>query len=365
MYSFEPTEEQNMLIETINRYAMTDLRPAGREAEESGELPQKLIYKGWELGLVQASIPETYGGFGDRSAVTGVLAFEELAFGDLALAFAISSPSLFALPILLAGSEKQKQDYLPKLAKGTWQPYTAALIENFFDFDPMTLKTTALQAGNQYKLNGQKVFVPFAKEAEAILIYANLDGRSQGFIVSKDTAGISIAEERDKLMSLNAIPLYRVNLDDVILPVSNRLGGNPGHDFDPVLASMRVAQASAAIGVARAAFEYSRDYAKEREAFGMKIAQKQAVAFMLAEMRTEIEAARLLTWEAAWKLDESKKDAFIDAYFASVAAMDMAMMVTDRAVQILGGHGYIRDHPVEMWMRNGRGFGMFTGFAMV
>jgi len=176
---------------------------------------------------------------------------------------------------------------------------------------------------------------------------------------------MSISDEREKLMSLNAFPLYRVKLDDVKVSASDRLGGATGHDFEPVLASMRVAQAAAAIGVAKAAFEYSRDYAKEREAFGVKIAQKQAVAFMLADMLTEIEAVRLLTWEAAWKLDTNKNDSFTEAYLASIAAMDMAMMVTDRAVQILGGHGYIREHPVEMWMRNGRGFGMFTGFAMV
>ena len=121
----------------------------------------------------------------------------------------------------------------------------------------------------------------------------------------------------------------------------------------------------AAVGVANAAFEYSMNYAKEREVFGVKVAQKQAIAFMLAEMRTEIEASRLLTWEAAWKLDQGKEDACIEAYFAVTGAADMVMMVTDRAVQILGGHGYIREHPVEMWMRNGRGFAMFTGLAIV
>ena len=365
MYSFNPTEEQNRLTEAINRYAKTDLRPAAREAEESGKLPNQLLKKGWELGLIQASIPEIYGGFGDRSAVTGVLALEELAFGDLAFTLAIESPGLFALPILVAGSEAQKHDYLPKIVKENWQPYAGALIEHSFDFDPMTLKSTATAMGNQYILNGQKDFVPFAKEAEGLLVYANLDHITQGFIVPKDTPGLSVSEEKEKLMSLNAFPLYQVQLQDVKVPISNRLGGASGHDFEPVLASMRVAQAAAAVGVAKAAFEYSRDYAKEREAFGVKIAQKQAIAFMLAEMRTEIEAARLLTWEAAWKLDTNKSDGFTEAYFASVAAMDMVMMVADRAVQILGGHGYTREHPVEMWMRNARGFGMFTGFAMV
>jgi alkylation response protein AidB-like acyl-CoA dehydrogenase len=154
-------------------------------------------------------------------------------------------------------------------------------------------------------------------------------------------------------------------LDAVKVPAANRLGGEAGHDVEMILAPMRVATAATAIGVANAAFEYSKNYAKEREAFGVKIAQKQAVAFMLAEMRTEIEASRLLTWEAAWKLDQGKADAFTAAYLAFTGATDMAMMVTDRAVQILGGHGYIREHPVEMWMRNGRGFATFTGLAIV
>ena len=365
MYSFEPTEEQQMLVDAVGKYAANDLRTAAREAEEGGELPKKLVSKGWEIGLLQASIPEAYGGFGERSAVTGVLAVEEMAFGDLAGALAVMTPSLFATPILLAGTEEQKQTYLPNVIEGEWSPYTAALIEYTFDFDPTALKTMATASGDHFILNGEKAFVPFAKEAKAILVYADLNGMTQGFMVPQETDGLSISDEREKLMSLNALPLYRVNLDSVKIPISNRLGGASGHDFEPILASMRVATAAAAVGVANAAFEYSMNYAKEREAFGMKIAQKQAIAFMFAEMRTEIEASRLLTWEAAWKLDEGKEDAFIEAYLAASGAADMAMMVTDRAVQILGGHGYIREHPVEMWMRNGRGFAMFTGLAII
>lgn len=365
MYSFEPTEEQQMLVEAVGKYAVNDLRSAARDAEEGGELPDKLVRRGWELGLLQASIPEDYGGFGERSAVTGVLAVEAMAFGDLAGALAVLTPSLFATPILLAGSEEQKQTYLPKVIEGEWSPYTAALIEYAFDFDPNALKTTASLQGDVYVLNGEKAFVPFAKDAESILVYTNLDGQTQGFILPKESGGLTINDEREKLMSLNALPLYRVKLDHVKVPVSNRLGGAAGHDFEVILASMRIATSAAAVGVANAAFEYSKDYAKEREAFGVKIAQKQAIAFMLAEMRTEIEASRLLTWEAAWKLDQGKEDAFTEAYLAATGAADMAMMVTDRAVQILGGHGYIRDHPVEMWMRNGRGFAMFTGLAIV
>jgi len=365
MYSFDPTEEQQMLVEAVGKYAVNDLRTAAREAEESRELPKKLVSKGWEIGLLQASIPEAYGGFGERNAVTGVLAVEEMAFGDLAGTLAVMTPSLFATPILLAGSEEQKQTYLPKVIEGEWGPYTAALIEYAFDFDPSALKTTATLQGGEYVLSGEKAFVPFAKEAESMLVYANLNGQTQGFILEKEAAGLTISDEREKLMGLNALPLYRVKLENVRIPASNRLGGAAGHDFEPILAAMQLANAATAVGVANAAFEYSRDYAKEREAFGVKIAQKQAIAFMLAEMRTEIEASRLLTWEAAWKLDTGKEDAFTEAYLACTGAADMVMMVTDRAVQILGGHGYIREHPVEMWMREGRGFAMFTGLAIV
>jgi acyl-CoA dehydrogenase len=365
MYSFEPNEEQQMLIDAVGKYAENDLRPASHDAEENRELPKKLISKGWELGLLQASIPESYGGFGERSAVTGALAVEEMAYGDLAGALAVMTPSLFAMPILLGGSEQQKQEYLPNIVEGDWAPYSAALIEYAIDFDPAALKTTAKADGDSCVLNGEKAFVPFAKDAEAMIVYANFNGVTQGFIVSKDTAGLTISDEREKLMGLNALPLYRVKLDNVTVPASNRLGGASGHDFDLILSSMYIASAAAAVGLAKAAFEYSKNYAKEREAFGVKIAQKQAVAFMLAEMATEIEAIRLVTWEAAWKLDVNKEDACAEAYLAFTGACDMVMVVTDRGVQVLGGHGYIREHPVEMFMRNGRGIPMLLGLAIV
>ncbi len=362
MYSFEPNEEQQMLIDAVGKYAENDLRPAAHDAEENRELPKKLVSKGWELGLLQASVPEAYGGFGERSAVTGVLAVEEMAYGDLAGTLAVMTPSLFATPVLIGGSEEQKQEYLPKIIEGEWAPYTAALVEYAFDFDPTALKTTAKAKGGSFVLNGEKAFVPFAKDAEALIVYANLDGVTQGFIVKKEATGLSISEEREMVMGLNALPMYRVKLENV---TAERLGGASGLDFGLVLSAMRVASAAAAVGVARSSFEYAKNYAKEREAFGVKIAQKQAVAFMLAEMATEIEAIRLLTWEAAWKLDSGKEDAATAAYLAFTGACDMAMMVTDRGVQIYGGHGYIRENPVELLMRNGRGFPMLLGLAIV
>lgn len=364
MYSFEPSEEQKMLIDAISRFARTGLRENMRAADEAAELPAALIRKGWELGFLQASIPEAYGGFGERSAVTGVLAGEEMAWGDLAGTLAVQAPGLFTLPILLAGSEEQKQKYLPAVIEADWQPYTAALIEPSFDFDALDLKTTAVQDESGYILHGEKVYVPFADRAKAMIVYASLDGITQGFIVPQGAPGLAVGE-RQGLLGIRALPVYKLRLEGVRVMSADRLGGPGGHDFAPIQAGLFLANAAAAVGMSRAAYEYARDYAKDREAFGVKIAQKQAIAFFLAEMATEIEAIRLLVWEAAWKLDQGDPEAYTCAYLAYQGAADMAMMVTDRAVQVLGGHGYIREHPVELWMRNGRGFAAFTGLAMI
>lgn len=360
MYGFSPTDEQKMLMDAVSRFSRSDLRIAAHDAEEEKKLPAKLISKGWDLGVLQASTPDEYGGFGDRSVVTGALAAEELAFGDLSGSIAIMAPGLFVQSVLLAGSDEQKKRFIPAVIEGEWRPFSAALVEPSFDFDPNDLKTCAMVDGDDYILNGTKTFVPYALEAPAIVVFANLDGNTRGFIVEKGAAGLQVSE-RIKLMSLNALPLYQMRLENVRVSATHALPG----DFAPILAAMRVANAALAVGVARAAFEYARDYAKDRDVFGVKIAQKQVIAFMLAEMGIEIEATRLLTWEAAWKLNAGKEDAYTQAYLATTSAADMAMLVTDRAVQILGGHGYIRDHPVEMWMRNGRGFATFTGLAII
>jgi acyl-CoA dehydrogenase len=364
MYSFEPSEEQQMLIDTVARYASSNLRPASHDADEESQVPISLIKKGWELGVLQASTPEKYGGFGEHSAVTGVLAAEEMAYGDLAGSLCVMTPGLFAIPLLLHGSEEQKNEYLPAIVEGDWSPYTAAMIEPHFNYDPSELMTTATLDGNHYSITGEKSYVPFANEAKIMLVYASLEGTTQAFIVPCDTEGIQIGE-RQKMLGVNAYPLYSVKFDRAKVPVNKRLGGAEGHDFQPILASIFLASAATALGVSKAALEYAINYAKDRDVFGVKVAQKQAIAFMLAEMATEIEAIRVLTWEAAWMMDVGKEEAFKEAYLAYTGAADMAMMVTDRAVQILGGHGYIREHPVEKWMREGRSFSNLLGIAII
>ncbi len=363
MYSFEPSDEQRMLIDAVERYAESDLRPAARAVEEDGEIPAALIEKGWELGILQASIPEDYGGFGDHSAVSGALAAEAMANGDLACALAVMAPSTFVVPILLGGTEEQKKSLIPPVIDAEWKPFVGAYIEPDYDFYAGEMRTIAEKANGGYTLNGRKAFVPYADQALSFLVFAAVDGKTQAFIVPSDAAGLTIGE-RERLLGIRAVPTFELHLENVKLTADSRIGGEDGFDPNPVVASTQVAIAAMGIGMSKAALDYALPYAKEREVWGKPIAQKQSIAFMLAEMAMEIESNRLLVWEAAWKLDVGET-ASQSAYLALTGAADTAMSVTDRAVQILGGHGYIREHPVELWMRNGRGIPTFAGMAMV
>lgn len=363
MPTFEPTPEQRMLMEAAARLADQELRPAAAGTEESDEVSRAVIDKGWGLGLLPACLPEEFGGLGDRSALSAALAAEELGRGDLSAALAILAPSAFALPILVAGTVEQRRIFLPKFTSEAWPPFFAAVVEPTFDFDPAAPATTVTREGNSFRLRGEKAWVPFADRAEAFLVPAHEDGRAQVFLVPARAEGV-VVRGRERLMGLATLPLFRVGLEDVPLAMESRLGGEAGSEWEPILASARVATAALAVGLGRAAYEYALRYAKDRHAFGVPIAQKQAIAFMLAEMATEIEAIRLLVWEAAWLLDRGEP-AGRAAHLAHLGASDMAMMVTDRAVQILGGHGYIRDHPVERWLREARALAALCGLAMV
>jgi acyl-CoA dehydrogenase len=364
MISFTPGEEQQLIIDTVRRYAAERLRPVAHDADEARATPADVIAKGWDLGLLPSALPEQYGGFGEEhSALTGALAAEELAHGDLAMALYLLTPNLFAIPLLHCGTDEQKRRWLPQIAEGAFTPYTAALTEPRWSFDPHALHTIAEREGDYYELTGHKSYVPLAADARAMLVYAREGGATQAFIVEKGAEGLVIMD-REHHMGVRALPTYEVRLDDVRVPAASRLGGDAGCNLDLLLSYSRVALASMAVGVARGALEYARDYAKTREAFGKPIAQNQAVAFMLAEMAIEVEAARGMALEAAWCLDKAH-DVVQRAALAKQYADEAALFVTDRAVQVLGGHGYIREHPVERWLRNGRGFSTFLGLAMV
>jgi alkylation response protein AidB-like acyl-CoA dehydrogenase len=362
MLDFRPDEEQKMLTETIGRLAKDKIRTVYRDAEESGRIPEDVVQAGWEIGLLPTGIPEEFGGFGEYSSVTGALAFEEFAWGDLAVTLRVMQPNLIAVPIMLCGTQAQKEQYLPQFCEETPPAMTAAIIEPLVRFNPFRLATTATREGDAYVLQGTKVYVPAADEAEMFMVYANEDGVTQAYLVPADTPGLTVGAA-DKLMGIRALPTHMVTFNECRIPVSSRLGGEMGSDPKLLINHSRVALGAAAVGVARAGYEYALDYAKQRVQFGEPIAHRQSIAFMLADMATEIDEARLLVWETAWLLDQGR-DATREATIMKQQVDRMVVQVADRAVQILGGYGYIREYPVELWLRNARGFAAFDGLAM-
>ena len=363
MLDFRLDEEQKMLTDAIARYAKERMRKVFRDAEEDGRIPPEVVQAGWELGILPTGLPEAYGGFGEYTALTGVLASEELAWGDLAIALNVMVPNLVAIPVMLAGTEAQKETYLPQFCEDKMPAMTAAMTEPLVRFDPYRLKTTAVRDGAEYVLNGTKTAVPLADTAELILVYANEDGQTQAFLVPTETAGLTV-DEKAKLMGIKGLPTFKVTLADCRISAESKLGGDEGIDFSLILNHSRVALGAAAVGVARAGYEYALDYAKQRVQFGEPIAHKQSIAFMLADMATDIDEARLLVWEAAWQMDRGKVITR-DAALMKQRVDEIVVLVADRALQVLGGYGYIREYPVELWLRNARGFVSFDGMAIV
>jgi len=361
MFDLEMTEDQKLIHDTVASFAKGEIRPIARDCDESGAIPAGLAVKGFELGLVHSAIPEEQGGFGEtRSAVTGAIVAEELGWGDLAIALHLLTPRLLVYPLLEAGTPQQIAQVLPPFALGH-QVATAAVVEPRFDFDTTRFTTTAAAKNGGFVLNGAKCFVPLADESQTILVIAQLGDEPAAFLVPRGATGVAIGE-REKNMGVKALATYEVGLENVAVPASARVGDAAA--IARILNRSRIALGALALGMGRAAFDYARDYAKERKAFGVAIAQKQAIAFILAEMAIEIDASRLLLWEAAWMLDQGK-EATRECVLAKRYASNACLKITDNAVQVLGGHGYVRDHPVELWLRNARGFTSFEGMAIV
>jgi alkylation response protein AidB-like acyl-CoA dehydrogenase len=369
MYSFDPTEEQQMIVDTAREFARNEMAPKAHEADEAARLPQNFLEQAWQLGLAVAAIPEKYNGAAmERSAVTGALLLEELGAGDLSMALAMLAPASFAYPILDYGTDAQRDKWLPLCTAATFPRVTAALVEPSMDFDATALGCRARKVSGDYVLDGHKCFVPNGGTAEAFLVYAREgDGEGfehvQAFIVPRDTKGVRIGD-KEKNMGVHALDTVELVLEDVKLPHEARVGGDKGIDFERVMSYSRVALSALALGVARAAYEHSVEYAKERKTFGRPIATRQSIAFSIADMRIELDAARMLIWEAAWRLDRGEKGTK-ETYLAKLYADEMVLKVTDEAVIVMGGHGFIRENPVERWLRNGRGFTAFDGMAMV
>jgi len=362
LIDFEPTEEQALVVETVRQFAANEIRPRARAADEAKAPAGEAIAAAHALGLVANALPTQHGGGGERSAVLGALVAEELAWGDLASALAILSPALVGFPVADFGSAAQQAALLPRFASGSFVPGALALVEPAFGADPFRPRTQAKRDGAGYVLDGRKCMVPWLDGGDTVLVFADEGGEAQGFLVPRVAAGLTATPE--SYMGIQALPTVELALAGVRVPADARLGGERGSHLARVIARGRVALAALGVGVARAAFEVARDYAKEREAFGTKIAQKQAIAFLLAQMAIEIDGARLLTWEAAWRLDQGE-DALREATLAFDQVRRIGLDVADGAVQVLGGHGYIRDYLPELHLRNARGFASFEALALV
>lgn len=371
MIGFRLTEEQEQMRQLAHRFAAQEIRPVAAEYDEREETPWPVLVKAAQIGLLSYHYPEVYGGGGVDSVLTSCLVAEELSWGCLGMATAILGCGLAAIPLLLAGTEVQKAHYLPWFCdEGRVRAGAFALTEPEAGSDVASLRTTAVRDGDHYVLNGQKRFITLGGVADLYALFATVDPASghlgvTAFLVEASSPGLS-AGRKERKMGMRASHTGDVLLDNVRVPVENRLG-EEGQGFFLAMKSFehtRPLVAACAVGLARAAYEVAMDYAQQRVQFGKPILAKQAVRFMLANMATEVEAARLLTWRAAWLADEGQP-CNVAASMAKRFGADMAMRVTTDAVQVLGGYGYMREYPVEKWMRDAKVLQIVEGTSQI
>jgi acyl-CoA dehydrogenase len=366
--SFALSDEQRELRALAREFAEKEIRPAAAEHDERAQHPRELIAKAHALGLMNVHVPEEYGGTG-LSAFDGMLVGEELSFGCSGISTAITVNGLGAGPVILAGTDEQKARWLPPLLDA---PILCSfgLSEPGAGSDVARLATTAVRRGDEYVLNGSKTFITNAGHAAWTVVFAKTDTAKghrgiSAFVVPMDTPGVTIEKHLDK-MGQRATDTSAFALQDVVVPLEQRLG-KEGDGFKIAMRTLdftRPGTAAGAVGVAQAAYELARDYAKERVTFDVPIAMHQGVNFLIADMATEIEAARLLTWQAAWMLDQGER-ATLHSSFAKRFAADTAMKVTTDAVQIFGGYGYMKEYPVEKLMRDAKLFQIYEGTSQI
>lgn len=362
MISFGMTEEQELVRDTMREFAQDALRPLGRECDETASIPDDLLQSVWDLGLTSTQIPAAYGG-GDepRSMVTNAILLEELAYGDAALAVAVVAPSQFANAILDQGTEEQKKQYLPLFCKEKFHAAALAVVEPGPLTEPLAPRTVAESKDDGWVISGAKSFVVLGDRASHFLVFARSGEKTEAFIVAREAEGLVISEP-ELNMGLKGVATVRLDLERVAVSSEDRLGGDAGCDVTRILNSSWTAQSALLVGLSRAVLEYCIPYAKDRVAFDEPIAKKQSIAFRLAEMHIESEAMRNLVWRAASFLEQGR-DATREARLARTYANEKSLWIADNGIQVLGGHGFIREHPVEMWFRHARTLSVVEGAA--
>ncbi|MCW2844741.1 MAG: acdA 8 [Nocardioides sp.] len=367
VFDLTPTEDEQMLVDLVSEFADEVVRPAASDADEACAAPDDLLRASLEIGLPILGVPESLGGISEeRSAMAGTLVAEALARGDMGLAVATLAPGSVATAIGLWGTDAQQQTYLPAFTGGpghdTVPAAALALNEPAVLFDALAPSTIAERAGDGFVLNGVKSLVVRGAEAELFVIGASLDDQPVLFLVEAGTDGMAV--EGDPAMGIRAASLTRLTLDNVAVPGDAVLGATDGTTYVECVRLARLAWCALAVGTGQAVLDYVTPYVKEREAFGEPIAHRQSVAFMVANIAIELQSMRLLTYKAAARA-AAGKDFTREVALARKLCADKGMQIGLDGVQLLGGHGFVKEHPVERWYRDLRAVGVMEGSVLV
>jgi len=364
LFDLTLTDEQRLMRDSVRKFAQTEMRPVARKYDEAAETPVDFYTKSLDLGFNAVQLPEELGGFGAaRSPISNMLLTEDFAYGDMSLAIGALSSLSFINTVLDQGSPAQQAALLEPLTRDGFHPAALALTEPGARFNPKQLKTRATRSGSDYVLHGEKTLVPFGSTAERLLVVAELEGEGPAaFVVSPKDKGVSSA--RESFMGLRPLALSRVTLDGVNVPKAHKLGEDKPFDLDRLLDLCKIGNAALATGVGQAVLDYVRVYCNDRIAFGEPITNRQSVAFMIADIAIELDGLRLLTYRAASRAEQNLPFRR-EAYLAQLQAADKGMKIGTDGVQLLGGHGFIREHSVELWYRNLRAIAILQGCISV
>jgi alkylation response protein AidB-like acyl-CoA dehydrogenase len=363
VFDLTPTEDEQLLVDVVTELASEVLRPAAADADVACAAPAEVLTAAHEIGLPLLGVPESLGGISEERAVmAGTLVAEALAHGDLGLAVATLAPGAVATAIATWGTDEQQQTYLPAFTGDDVAAAALALTEPRPLFDALDPHTTATRDGDQLVLAGVKSMVPRGADAELFVVGARLDGRNVLVIVESGAAGLSV--EADPAMGVRAASLTTLRLEGVRVPESNLLGDVDGTTYAECVRLSRLAWCALSVGVGQAVLDYVTPYVKERQAFGEPIAHRQSVAFMVADIAIELQAMRLLTWKAAGRAAAGEEIAR-DVALARKLCADKGMQIGLDGVQLLGGHGFVKEHPVERWYRDLRAVSITEGGVLV
>ncbi len=361
LFDLTPGEDEQMLADVVSEFATEMVYPAAAEANEACAAPDDLLKASLEIGIPILGVPEELGGIAtERSAMAGTLVHEAMAKGDMGLAVAVLSPGAVATALSLWGTDEQQSTYVPAFAGDEVPAASLALSEPAALFDPLAPATEAESRDDGYVLNGVKSGVVRGADAELFIVGAELDGKPQLFIVESGAEGITI--ESDPSMGLRAASLSRLVLKDVAVEKIALLGD--ADDYRDCIRFSRLAWCALAVGTGQAVLDYVTPYVKEREAFGEPIAHRQSVAFMVANIAIELQGMRLVTYRAASRVAQGKS-AEREIALARRLCAERGMQIGLDGVQLLGGHGYVKEHPVERWYRDLRAIGLMEGAILV